>query len=1268
MELEHSANVEGLTKTCSHQDSMLMDEEGTQNTLGLHVDVPLFADFRMNLFPGKPCDARVQQSVQMARQDNSFSVFGDDKLGAIPSQNGKQEQSNFPTLEGSGSRFEDVYAEASTSIKLGEIKHFYMRRHKRLKQSSAPSEVSLQMSEQKPFIASKTPDEMPREQANGKDMCLDNPPSEVSLQMSGQKPFVASKTPREHANDKDVCLDNAQPELSLQMSEKEPFVASTTPDEMAPREQVNDKDVCPNNVSSSLDDEDLDLENKDPRTPTLDLSESALLQLKQANSQAKKAARWTRELMQLVGDGHSFNESTEMDNRDLSNTSRKRRRLQNNELENLVVKERTATQNAIVLVKEAQRKWRDVELSSTDPAELIGCKCKVFWPDDKVWYTGVINGYNSEAGIHHVHYDDGDKEDLILAKELIKFYLSDDDIIARKLVLQGEMDERKRLDFQEMAALATVFEDFQEEFRHGELVWAKIKGHPMWPAFVIDEKHADAWGLDAPVHENTLAVQFFGSYDYARINLKQAVAFSKGLLLKLYGKCKKATFDQGLKEAERYLKEGKLPDIMSKLQDDALDPTLNPSQMDMKEEDQDFMGDERTHKTKKSVQSLYTCPIKLGDLQVLSLGKIVRDSEFFHTENQIWTEGYTAVRKFTSIKDPGKCVDYTMEITKDPHDRTKPLFCVTSADGEVVEGSSPSMCWKKIYQKLDKAKEKSGSLGFQKRQASLGDSMFGFTNPQILKLIQALPYARVCFKFTGWFDKRATETSEQLLPAGFTPVEVDWKHADRCSVCDLDEDYTNNLFLQCDRCRILVHMHCYGESEPPNGHLWLCQLCSKGVSAQNALCCLCPVQGGAMKRTTDERWAHLTCAMWIPETCFVDVKHMEPIDGLKSINKERWKLTCSICKVPYGVCIQCSDPSCYIAYHVLCARSSGYVLEVSEDLSHKARDGVEDLEDSVRFLSYCKKHRQSKTERGTLTQRIASSKQELGYYPPINSSGCARTEPYDGATRRGRQEPEVRAAASAKRLYVEKLPYLVSGFCKQDRCGSDIIAHKFALYLSQARNMQSRKSSLGTGDTKALTTKGVEKETDVVAEDFSNICSVADRYQHMCESLKHRLTFGKSAIHGWGVFTKTSHRAGDMVIEYAGEVVRPIVADLRERSIYNTLVGAGTYMFRIDDERVVDATREGSIAHLINHSCEPNCFSRVVTVCGEEHIIIFAKRDIEKGEELSYDYRFTSKGEQLECFCGSPSCRGFVNVNDDEETSKILVPCREIMAWTPLAS
>jgi SET domain-containing protein len=63
-------------------------------------------------------------------------------------------------------------------------------------------------------------------------------------------------------------------------------------------------------------------------------------------------------------------------------------------------------------------------------------------------------------------------------------------------------------------------------------------------------------------------------------------------------------------------------------------------------------------------------------------------------------------------------------------------------------------------------------------------------------------------------------------------------------------------------------------------------------------------------------------------------------------------------------------------------------------------------------------------------------------------------------------------------------------------------------------------------------------------------------------------------------------------------------------------------MFRIDNERVIDATRTGSIAHLINHSCEPNCYSRVISVNGDEHIIIFAKRDVAKWEELTYDYRF----------------------------------------------
>ncbi len=71
----------------------------------------------------------------------------------------------------------------------------------------------------------------------------------------------------------------------------------------------------------------------------------------------------------------------------------------------------------------------------------------------------------------------------------------------------------------------------------------------------------------------------------------------------------------------------------------------------------------------------------------------------------------------------------------------------------------------------------------------------------------------------------------------------------------------------------------------------------------------------------------------------------------------------------------------------------------------------------------------------------------------------------------------------------------------------------------------------------------------------------------------------------------------------------------------------------------------GNAARFINHSCEPNCYSRVINVEGRKHIVIFALRKIYRGEELTYDYKFPIEdaSNKLNCNCGARRCRRFLN-------------------------
>jgi SET domain-containing protein len=65
---------------------------------------------------------------------------------------------------------------------------------------------------------------------------------------------------------------------------------------------------------------------------------------------------------------------------------------------------------------------------------------------------------------------------------------------------------------------------------------------------------------------------------------------------------------------------------------------------------------------------------------------------------------------------------------------------------------------------------------------------------------------------------------------------------------------------------------------------------------------------------------------------------------------------------------------------------------------------------------------------------------------------------------------------------------------------------------------------------------------------------------------------------------------------------------------------------RIEDEWVADATTRGGCARFINHSCDPNCYTRIFSVEGVSKIGIYAKRNISRGEELAYDYKVRGAG------------------------------------------
>ncbi|KAK5164302.1 uncharacterized protein LTR77_009997 [Saxophila tyrrhenica] len=129
---------------------------------------------------------------------------------------------------------------------------------------------------------------------------------------------------------------------------------------------------------------------------------------------------------------------------------------------------------------------------------------------------------------------------------------------------------------------------------------------------------------------------------------------------------------------------------------------------------------------------------------------------------------------------------------------------------------------------------------------------------------------------------------------------------------------------------------------------------------------------------------------------------------------------------------------------------------------------------------------------------------------------------------------------------------------------------------------------------------------------------------------------------GFGVRSCRTFKAGQIIMEYTGEIISEGECQRRMRDEYKDK--QCYYLMELERGLVIDGTK-GSMARFINHSCSPNCEVRMVKVNNTPRMAVFAaEQGIMTGQELTYDYNFDNFGATKQvCHCGAENCRGFLS-------------------------